>query len=178
MREWYREDLAYIHGVGCGDYALDSGPGILELLAWSKIRDGVGGRSGLRERLVAARARQRTLPRSRDRHLRTNGRHRARKGAGGRVSGRCSRPTLRPEGPLRRSAKSLTTCSSWPTISQRLIVLFARVYDALPPGGAFVFDVVEPGQVPPGTTTREFYKGEHWVVLVEQEYTERGTLTR
>jgi SAM-dependent methyltransferase len=41
MREWYREDLAYIHGVGCGDYALDSGPGILELLAWSKIREGL-----------------------------------------------------------------------------------------------------------------------------------------
>src|SRR5215210_1955471 len=29
--------------------------------------------------------------------------------------------------------------------------LFRRVYDALVPGGVFVFDVLGPGQVPPGT---------------------------
>ena len=33
MNEWYREDLAYIHDVGFGDYALQSAPGILEILA-------------------------------------------------------------------------------------------------------------------------------------------------
>jgi len=32
MTEWYRENLAYIHHVGFGDYALESAPGKLEIL--------------------------------------------------------------------------------------------------------------------------------------------------
>ena len=35
MTKWYREDLAYIHGVGFGDFALEPAPGILEILARS-----------------------------------------------------------------------------------------------------------------------------------------------
>ncbi len=65
------------------------------------------------------------------------------------------------------------------TISQRTIGFFRRVYDAPPPGGAFVFDVLEPGQVPLETTTRGSYEGEDWVALVEQEGdAKRVTLTR
>jgi hypothetical protein len=30
MKNWYKEELAYIHDVGFGDYALQSVPGILE----------------------------------------------------------------------------------------------------------------------------------------------------
>ena len=57
--------------------------------------------------------------------------------------------------------------------------LFRCVYDALAPGGVFVFDVLGPGQVPPGTTARGFSEGQDWVVLVEKEEdAERGTLTR
>src|ERR687893_834526 len=41
MMEWYREDLAYIHDVGFGDYALESAPGILEILAQNQIREGL-----------------------------------------------------------------------------------------------------------------------------------------
>jgi hypothetical protein len=33
MKEWYKEDLAYIHDVGHSDYALKSVPGILNILA-------------------------------------------------------------------------------------------------------------------------------------------------
>src|SRR5215208_5558836 len=51
MTKWYREDLAYIHDVGHGDFALQSAPGILEILARNGIRDGlvvdVGCGSGL-----------------------------------------------------------------------------------------------------------------------------------
>jgi SAM-dependent methyltransferase len=61
--------------------------------------------------------------------------------------------------------------------NQTLVRLFRRVYDALAPGGVFVFDVAEPGQVARGTTTRGFSEGEDWVVLVEKEE-DRGTLTR
>jgi hypothetical protein len=39
--EWYREDLAYIHDVGFGDFALESAPGILEILDRKGIREGL-----------------------------------------------------------------------------------------------------------------------------------------
>ncbi len=41
MAEWYKEDLAFIHDVGHGDFALESAPGILEILDRSKIREGL-----------------------------------------------------------------------------------------------------------------------------------------
>ena len=41
MKEWYKEDLAYIHDVGHSDYALKSAPGILKILAQNNIRDGL-----------------------------------------------------------------------------------------------------------------------------------------
>src|SRR5215212_1617995 len=57
--------------------------------------------------------------------------------------------------------------------------LFRRVHDALVPGGVFVFDVLGPGQVPPGIRTRGFRVGEDWAVLFEREEDiERGTLER
>ncbi len=60
-----------------------------------------------------------------------------------------------------------------------LLSLFHRVYAALAPGGAFAFDLAEPGQVLPGTATRKFTEGEGWVVLLEKEEdSEHRTLTR
>src|SRR5215213_4702288 len=41
MMEWYGEDLAYIHDVGHADFALESAPGILEILARNGIHDGL-----------------------------------------------------------------------------------------------------------------------------------------
>jgi SAM-dependent methyltransferase len=57
--------------------------------------------------------------------------------------------------------------------------LFRRVCDALVPGGVFVFDVLSPDQVPPGTRTRGFSVGEDWAVLSElEEDFERETMER
>lgn len=57
--------------------------------------------------------------------------------------------------------------------------LFRRVYDALRPGGVFVFDLAGPGQVPGGEKIRTFSEGEDWVVLLEKEEDrESGTCTR
>jgi SAM-dependent methyltransferase len=57
--------------------------------------------------------------------------------------------------------------------------LVRRVHDALVPGGVFVFDVLGPGQVPPGTRARGFRVGEDWAVLAEREEdVERGTMER
>jgi len=56
---------------------------------------------------------------------------------------------------------------------------FGRVYQALRPGGIFVFDVVEPGLVPGGGPQRRFLEGPDWTILVEvREHPKRRTLTR
>jgi SAM-dependent methyltransferase len=57
--------------------------------------------------------------------------------------------------------------------------VFRSVYDGLVPGGVFVFDVLAPGQVPPGTKGKGFSVGEDWAVLSEREEdVERGTMER
>jgi SAM-dependent methyltransferase len=57
MKECYKEDLAYIHDVGHGDFALKSAPGILAILDRNKIREGLvvdlGCGSGLWARELA-----------------------------------------------------------------------------------------------------------------------------
>ena len=57
--------------------------------------------------------------------------------------------------------------------------LFGRIFEALAPGGVFVFDVLGPGQVPPGTTARGFRIGEDWAALSEREEdAEQGIMAR
>jgi SAM-dependent methyltransferase len=52
---------------------------------------------------------------------------------------------------------------------QTLAQLFERIYSALTPGGVFIFDIAEPGQVIQGNTTKGFTEGKDWIVLVEKE---------
>src|SRR5215831_7021051 len=59
MKKWYGDDLAYIHDVGFGDYAVKSAPGLLEILKRAGIEGGLvvdlGCGSGLwAEQLVRA----------------------------------------------------------------------------------------------------------------------------
>jgi len=177
MTEWYREDLAYIHDVGHADFALESAPGILEILAQNGIRDGLvvdlGCGSGLWARELID--------------------------AGYRVLGidiseamiDISRERV-PEAEFRVGSlfeADIPPCAAVTAVSEvlnylfdpekELPDLFRRVYDALVPGGVFVFDVLGPGQVPAGATARGFRVGEDWAVLSEREEdAEQGTLTR
>nr|ADO19020.1 methyltransferase [Nostoc flagelliforme str. Sunitezuoqi] len=62
---------------------------------------------------------------------------------------------------------------------QILVQLFHRIYNALTPGGVFIFDIATTGQVAQGTTSKGFTEGENWIVLVEKhEDQEQITLTR
>jgi hypothetical protein len=55
--------------------------------------------------------------------------------------------------------------------------LFKRVADRLPPGGLFIFDIIELGEPP--LTGRSWSSGADWVVLVEtQEDQHSRTLVR
>ena len=59
-----------------------------------------------------------------------------------------------------------------------LAEFFHRVYQALRPGGAFVFDIVEPGAAD-GAPPRRFLEGPDWAILLEvREDRRRKTLTR
>jgi SAM-dependent methyltransferase len=62
---------------------------------------------------------------------------------------------------------------------RRLDRLFVRVYESLPPGGLFLFDVVTPGRVPGGGPRQLHRVGDDWAVLVTaEEDRNRRLLTR
>jgi SAM-dependent methyltransferase len=50
-----------------------------------------------------------------------------------------------------------------------LDALFRRIYQALAPGGVFIFDVVVPGHAAPGEIVKSFTEGQDWIVLVEKQ---------
>ena len=177
MTEWYREDIAYIHDVGHADFALESAPGILEILARSGIRDGLAVDLGCGSGILA-------------RELTDAGYH---------VLGidiseamiRLSRERV-PEAEFRVGSlfeAEIPPCVAVTAISEVLNYLFdeayglpelfRRVYDALVPGGVFIFDALGPGQVAPGAKARGFRVGEDWAVLSEREEdAKRGTMER
>lgn len=180
MGEWYGEDLAYIHDVGFSGFVLGATPGILEILTQHGIYEGrvvdLGCGSG-------SLARELT-------------------GAGYRVLGIDISEEMiaiarskAPEAEFRVGSMfevKLPSCVAVTSIGEVLNYLFDpensggtldeifhRIYEALVPGGVFIFDLLEPGQVEPGNSIRSFTQGEDWVVLVEKEEDrERKTLTR
>jgi SAM-dependent methyltransferase len=178
LPRWYGEDLAYIHDVGHAEFALRSAPGILEILARSGIRDGLvvdlGCGSGLWAReLVDAGYLVFGIDKSEA--MITLSRKRV------------------PEAEFRVGTlfdAEIPPCGAVTAVSEvlnylfdeepgGLAPLFRRVFEALVSGGVFVFDVLGPGQVPPGAKARGFRVGEDWAVLSEREEdAERGTLER
>jgi SAM-dependent methyltransferase len=180
LSEWYAEDLAYIHDVGHADFALDSAPGIKEILRRSGIREGrivdLGCGTGILARELID--------------------------AGYSVFGIDISEAMieiararTPEGEFRVGSLfevGIPRCEAVTAISEVLNYLFdpeneerglgrvfRRVHDSLAPGGVFVFDVLGPGQVPPGTRAKGFRVGEDWAVLNEREEDSgRGTMER
>jgi SAM-dependent methyltransferase len=177
---WYGEDIAYIHDVGHAEFALGAAPGIMEILDRNGIHDGLvvdlGCGSGLWARELVD--------------------------AGYKVLGidiseamiELSRNRV-PEAEFRVGSLfevEIPRCQAITAVSEVLNYLFdagseerglgclfRRVHGALVPGGVFVFDVLGPGQVPPGTRARGFRVGEDWAVLAEREEDiERGTMER
>lgn len=177
MSEWYREDLAYIHDVGFRSYVLQAIPGILAILKQYGIEDGLivdlGCGSGLSaEELVRAGYRVLGIDISADMI----------------EIARCRVPMaefqveslFKVEIPDCSAVISIGECFNYlfdpdhPTLTQA----FQRIYDALAPGGVFIFDIAEPGQLS-ATPVKSFTEGEDWIVLVEkQEDLQQHILTR
>ena len=172
--EWYGEDLAYIHDAGFGDFALGAAPGILEILRRNGTSDGLivdlGCGSGLWARELAG-AHYDVLGLDISEAMIDIARERV------------------PEAEFRVASvfeAEIPACVAVTALGEVLNYLFDpgtdlalllhRVYEALVPGGLFVFDVAEPGQVARGVKTRGFTEREDWVVLVEKE--EEGSLLK
>jgi SAM-dependent methyltransferase len=179
MPEWYGEDLAYIHDAGHAEFALQTAPGILEILAQNGIHEGLvvdlGCGSGLLARKLLD-AGYRVLGIDISEAMIELARRRA------------------PEAEFRVGSlfdADIPPCAAVTAVSEvlnylfdpeneniGLARLFRRVHDALATGGVFVFDVLGPGQVAPGATARGFRVGEDWAVLSEREDPGRGTMAR
>jgi len=180
MNEWYREDLAYIHDVGHSEFALKSAPGILEAFKRNGISDGLIVDLGCGSGLWAAELLK----------------------AGYKVLGidiseamiriakkRAPQAEFRIESlfdadiPPCNAVTSISECFNYlfdtENRKQNLAQIFRRVYNALVPGGLFVFDIAEPGQILRGDTGKAFREGEDWIVMVEkQEDRKRNLFTR
>jgi len=180
MAELYREDLAYIHDVGFRGYALGSAPGILAILDRNRIREGLvvdlGCGSGLWAQELA-KVGYRVLGIDVSEQMIAIARKRVPE-AEFRV-GSLFDAGIPPCHAVTAVGEVLNYLLDPKGHSEGLLALFHRVYAALVPGGVFIFDLAEPGQVLPGTVTRGFTEGEGWVVLVEtEEDAEKATLTR
>ncbi|MDJ0716129.1 MAG: methyltransferase domain-containing protein [Prochloraceae cyanobacterium] len=178
--EWYKEDLAYIHDVGFSDYALKSAPGILEILDRNKIREGLvvdlGCGSGLSARELV-KANYRVFGVDISESMIDLARKRV-PNAEFRVGS-----LFEIEIPTCNAVISIGECINYlfdpNNDSQMLINLFDRIYKSLTPGGVFIFDIVEAGQIETGTKDRGFIQEKDWVVLVEKEEDlEQNILTR
>ena len=180
MTDFYREDVAYIHDVGHADFALRSAPGILEILRENGVTEGLvvdlgcGSGQWARELLWAG---YRVLGIDISEAMIGLAREKA-PGAEFRV-GSLFEAEIPPCDAVTSISEVLNYLFDPENEGRGLERVFGRVYGALRPGGVFVFDVLGPGQVPPGTRARGFSVGEDWAVLNEKEEDrERGTMER
>jgi len=180
MKQWYKQDLAFIHDIGHSGFALKSAPGILEILRRSKIREGLVVDLGCGSGLWAKELRkayyrvlgvdisdamikiaQRKVP---DAEFRVGS-------------------LFKFDIPMCNAVTSIGECLNYlfdsDNNNETLAQLFHRIYNALACGGVFIFDILEPGQITTGTKARWFSEGEGWVVTVEKEEDrEQSILTR
>ncbi|NJO73322.1 MAG: class I SAM-dependent methyltransferase [Leptolyngbyaceae cyanobacterium RM1_406_9] len=176
--EWYKQDLAYIHDVGHSDYALKSAPGILSILAEHHIHDGLivdlGCGSGL-SALEFTAVRYQVLGVDISESMIALARTRV-PTAEFRVES-----LFETDIPACNAVVSIGECLNYlfdaNNTHSALVQLFQRVYNALNPGGVFIFDIAEPGQMAQGIMTKNFTEGEDWIVLVEKQE-EQAVLTR
>ncbi|MFT5355430.1 MAG: SAM-dependent methyltransferase, partial [Polyangiales bacterium] len=168
MTSGYREDLAYIHDVGHTDFVERSSPGLLALLAQGGLEEGfvvaLGCGSGVWARnLVDVGFEVRGVDISPA--MVKLARHRvpeARFDVGSFVD---------YEIPPCDAITGLGECFNYlldDRVDRKMLKrVFKRVWQALPSGGLFVFDVIEPGIVPTDTPVQTFQEGDDWAVFVE-----------
>jgi SAM-dependent methyltransferase len=169
MADGYQEDLAYTHDVGHGFFATGAAPGLLALFKRHGINDGLvvdlGCGSGIWARILTD-AGYDVLGIDYSKAMIALARKRAPQ-ATFRVGS-----YLTAELPRCDAVTSVGECFNYlfdRDARTELTGLFGRVHEALRPGGLFVFDILEPGQLRPGERIRRHRIGDDWAVLVEVE---------
>jgi SAM-dependent methyltransferase len=178
MAEAYKDDLAYIHDAGFGDFAKTSAPWLLETLRANRIDKGLvvdlGCGSGIWARELS-RAGYDVLGIDISPAMIEIARKRVPRGEFRTGS------LLRAKLPTCDAVTSLGECLNYMFDKRNSIgqlrSVFERVYSALKPGGLFVFDIAEPGRGK-GSPQRH-RQGKDWAVLSDTaEDPETNRLTR
>jgi|SRR5437588_1149518 len=166
--EAYKNDLAYIHDIGFGSFAKNSAPGLLKLLGQEEIPTGLVVDLGCGSGVWASELSQAGYDVA-GIDISSAMIEMARKrvpAANFRVAS-----LLTAELPQCVAVTSLGECLNYlfdeTNNLRQLRRLFRRVYDALKPGGVFIFDVAEPGRGK-GPHQKHF-EGPDWAVLLEVE---------
>ncbi len=167
----YRDDLAYIHDVGHGDFARRAAPGLLKLLRDREISSGLvvdlGCGSGIwAERLL--KSGYKVLGIDISPAMITLAKKRA-----PQAEFRCE-SFLRTKLPSCAAVTSMSECLNYLFDNQRdpvatLVKMLHHIHQALQPGGVLVFDILEPGALRRKEPLRRFREGDDWAVLVEIE---------
>lgn len=178
MADCYRSDLAYIHDVGYGDHALKSAPGILDILAQNNISEGLivdlGCGSGL-SALEFTKAGYCVLGIDISSDMIALARPRVPQ-AEFRVAS-LFKTDIPPCNAVTAIGECLNYLFDSDNDESQLLRLFQRIYQALTPGGVFVFDILGPGQA--SNNSQQFNQGDDWIILVEKEENPKEfTLTR
>jgi SAM-dependent methyltransferase len=177
IAHWYKQDLAYIHDVGFSDFALKSALGIIEILQNHNIDKGLivdlGCGSGLSAQEFV-KANYRVLGIDISRSMIEIARNRV-PTAQFRVES-----LFKAKIPSCNAVTSVGECLNYLFDEENkdltLGDLFNRIYQALIPGGIFIFDLLQPVAT---KITQGFREGEDWLVLFEkQEDREQKKLIR
>lgn len=179
MSHAYREDLAWIHDLGFGDLARNAADVLLRDLAAHGVAEGLvvdlGCGTGIFAEAVCNAGYEvlgidlspsmidiasRRVPEARF---------------------RCE-PLLSAELPACVAVAAVGECFNYRFDERnsraQLRALFARIHDALEPGGIFLFDAAGPGRVPGGGPVKTHVDGGEWALLmnaVEDQGTGRVT---
>jgi SAM-dependent methyltransferase len=178
--EAYRNDLAYIHDVGFGDFARQAAPVLLDALRRQGTEGGLvidlGCGSGILSQEVAA-AGYDVLGIDISEAMIALARERVPHGSF-RVES-----LLQAKLPRCVAVAAVGECFNYlfdPRGTRRgLAKLFRRIYNALEPNGLLLFDVAEPGRVAGTGPQRKHMEGQDWAILVTlEEDRRRRLLTR
>ncbi len=175
----YQDDLAYIHDVGFDFFARGAAPGVIQIFRRHGIHQGRVIDLGCGSGIWAAeliRAGYDVLGVDQSQAMIRLARKKAPRAKFIQAS------FLDAKLPACHAVTSLGECLCYlfdiKNGPKELAKLFGRVYEALRPGGLFIFDIAQPGQIKKNDRVRNF-AGPDWTILREaDEDRERMVLTR
>jgi SAM-dependent methyltransferase len=172
----YSDDLAYIQDAGFGDFARGAAPGVLQALRRNGVKGGLvvdlGCGSGIWAELLLAESYD-VLGVDLSPGMLALARRRAPEATFLEASlhevklPRCAAVTALGECVNYLFDPEDVDVPAFAAGVASLRQLFARIHAALRPGGLFVFDVAEPGQVPPDQPRYRMISGAGWVIQVD-----------